>query len=81
MLKWFNKQSTSSFSSQKSEESQQYSQSINSALTENDYEFLFNQLLDGVAHGWHLGKIIKFFSNLESRSNISQWIDLSLIHI
>lgn len=75
MLKWFNKQSTSSSLSKKPEESHQYSQSVNSALTENDYEFLFNQLLDGVAHGWHLGKIIKFFSNLEPRSNITQWID------
>ncbi len=73
MLKWFNKQSSSS--SKKQEESQQYSQLINSALTESDYEFLFNQLLDGVAHGWHLGKIIKFFSNLEPRSNVTQWID------
>jgi tetratricopeptide (TPR) repeat protein len=69
MLQWFNKQSILS-SSPESLENQQHS-----GLAEEDYEFLFNQLLDGVAHGWHLGKIIKFFNNIESVSTPSQWLN------
>ena len=77
MLQWFNKQTNSSSLSQEAEFAQQQSQhslSSDSVLTDEDYEFLFNQLLDGVAHGWHLGKIVKFFNNLEPRSIPSQWI-------
>ncbi|VEP18331.1 hypothetical protein H1P_750015 [Hyella patelloides LEGE 07179] len=74
MLQWFNKRATSSSSSEELGGNRQYSPSSASALTEEDYEFLFNQLLDGVAHGWHLGKIIKFFNNIESRSHPSEWV-------
>ena len=78
MLQWFNKQTNSSSLSQEAEfeqqENRQHSLSSDSALTDEDYEFLFNQLLDGVAHGWHLGKIVKFFNNLEPRSISSEWI-------
>jgi tetratricopeptide (TPR) repeat protein len=79
MLQWFNKQTNSSSLSQEAEfeqqENRQHSLSSDSALTDEDYEFLFNQLLEGVAHGWHLGKIVKFFNNLETRSiSSSEWI-------
>lgn len=85
MLQWFNKQSKElsreavepvsissnlSSSSPNALDNQQHS-----GLEDDDYEFLFNQLLDGVAHGWHIGKIIKFFNNLESVSTPSQWLD------
>jgi tetratricopeptide (TPR) repeat protein len=69
MLQWFNKQSTLKSPTPESLENQQHS-----GLAEEDYEFLFNQLLDGVAHGWHLGKVIKFFNNIESVSTPSQWL-------
>ena len=78
MLQWFNKQTNSSSLLQEAEfeqqENRQHPLSSDSALTDEDYEFLFNQLLDGVAHGWHLGKIVKFFNNLEPRSIPSEWI-------
>ena len=46
----------------------------NSLLSDADYEFLFNQLLEGVAHGWHDRRIIKFFAQLGDRSKQSDWI-------
>ena len=46
-----------------------------SALTDSDYEFLFNQLLEGVAHGWHSVKIAKFFQRLEERGQQKPWVD------
>ena len=74
MLQWFNKQEKSRSSAEKQRQDRQNSPSSNSCLTEENYEFLFNQLLDGVAHGWHLIRIVKFFDSLESRSNIPDWI-------
>ena len=46
-----------------------------SSLTDTDYEFLFNQLLEGVAHGWHSVKIDKFFQRLGERGQQKLWID------
>ncbi len=43
-------------------------------LTDANYEFLFNQLLDGVAHGWHAKRIVKFFHNLGERGKQEDWI-------
>ena len=45
-----------------------------SLLSDADYEFLFNQLLEGVAHGWHDRRIIKFFNQLGDRGQQSDWI-------
>ncbi len=45
-----------------------------SDLTDADYEFLFNQLLDGVAHGWNQLRIIKFFQNLGTRGEEADWV-------
>ena len=45
-----------------------------SLLSDADYEFLFNQLLEGVAHGWHDRRIIKFFDQLGDRGRQSDWI-------
>jgi tetratricopeptide (TPR) repeat protein len=44
------------------------------ALTDGDYEFLFNQLLQGVAHGWHQQRVEKFFIQLGDRGNPEDWI-------
>ena len=44
------------------------------ALTDTDYEFLLTQLLEGVAHGWHEGRILKFFQQLGDRGKIKPWL-------
>ncbi|PSB01337.1 hypothetical protein [Merismopedia glauca] len=44
-------------------------------LTENDYEFLFFQLLEGVAHGWQQPRIISFFEVIDDRISQQQWLD------
>ena len=46
-----------------------------SALSDADYEFLFNQLLEGIAHGWHDRRIVKFFQQLGDRGKQKDWID------
>jgi tetratricopeptide (TPR) repeat protein len=43
-------------------------------LTDSDREFLFNQLLEGVVHGWHQGKILKFFDQLQEKGQQDLWI-------
>jgi Flp pilus assembly protein TadD len=44
-------------------------------LSDTDYEFLFNQLLEGIAHGWHEGRILKFFHQLDYRSRPKDWVN------
>jgi tetratricopeptide (TPR) repeat protein len=44
------------------------------ALTDTDYEFLFNQLLEGIAHGWHEGRVLKFFDQLQERGKAKPWV-------
>ena len=44
------------------------------SLTDGDYEFLFNQLLEGIAHGWYDRRIIKFFHQLGDRGKQEDWI-------
>jgi hypothetical protein len=43
-------------------------------LVEADYEFLFLQLLEGVAHGWQQPRIVSFFEAIEDRISESQWL-------
>ncbi len=50
------------------------SQSSGTALTDSDYEFLFNQLLEGIAHGWHEPRIVKFFKQLGERGQQHLWL-------
>ncbi|MEB3311438.1 MAG: tetratricopeptide repeat protein [Snowella sp.] len=44
------------------------------ALTDTDYEFLFSQLLEGIAHGWHEGRVLKFFEQLKERGKTRPWV-------
>lgn len=44
-------------------------------LADLDYEFLFSQLLEGVAHGWHEGRILRFFQKLGERGRQRYWVD------
>ena len=46
----------------------------NALLSDADYEFLFNQLLEGIAHGWHDRRIVKFFQQLGDRAKQEDWI-------
>lgn len=46
----------------------------NIVLSDADYEFLFNQLLEGIAHGWHDRRITKFFEQLGDRGKPEDWI-------
>ncbi len=43
-------------------------------LSDTDHEFLFSQLLDGVAHGWHEGRILKYFEDLGERGKAKSWV-------
>ncbi len=45
-----------------------------SLLSDADYEFLFNQLLEGVTHGWHDRRIVKFFKQLGDRGEQVDWV-------
>ena len=42
-------------------------------LSDRDYEFLFTQLLEGIAHGWQPVRIQRFFETLAPRGTIAQW--------
>ncbi|GAC1453950.1 MAG: hypothetical protein NVS2B14_22130 [Chamaesiphon sp.] len=44
-------------------------------LKDADYEYLFVQLLEGVAHGWQQARLMHFFEALGERSNTELWID------
>ena len=43
-------------------------------LSDRDYELLFNQILEGINHGWHQGQIQQFFERLRKRASQEQWI-------
>jgi hypothetical protein len=43
-------------------------------LSDPDYEYLFMQLLEGVAHGWQQPRVIKFFHKVKQRAPKSQWM-------
>lgn len=71
------KQNNPQLNEKVSQDSQQPEQTVSnhgSLLTEGDYEFLFNQLLEGIAHGWHDQRIVKFFNQLGDRGKQEDWI-------
>jgi Tfp pilus assembly protein PilF len=45
-----------------------------SKLKDTECEFLFNQLLEGVASGWQPARIVKFFAQLEDRATTEEWV-------
>lgn len=55
-----------------SENNQSQPQSLPS-LTDTDYDFLFGQLLEGVAQGWPPERVQKFFDELGERGNPQLW--------
>jgi len=44
-------------------------------LSDTDYEYLFSQLLEGIAYGWQPGRIQRFFDTLEERGQKEGWLD------
>ena len=77
MLRWIGqqfKQKSTSNSLTNSQLDQGEEKSSNLDLTDGDYEFLFNQLLEGVAHGWHQVRIVKFFDQLGERGETEKWV-------
>lgn len=43
-------------------------------LSDTDYEFLFIQLLEGVAHGWQQARVLRFFEVLSERGKQELWV-------
>ncbi|MDY6804198.1 MAG: tetratricopeptide repeat protein [Cyanobacteriota bacterium] len=44
-------------------------------LTDTDYDFLFNELLEGIARGWTQDRILQFFEGLGERGTPEAWQD------
>ncbi|NEO28607.1 MAG: hypothetical protein F6K03_17450 [Kamptonema sp. SIO4C4] len=42
-------------------------------LSDTDLEFLFNQLLEGVANGWQEQRVKRFFEQTEDRVSWEDW--------
>ena len=43
-------------------------------LADSDYEYLFRQLLEGVAHGWQQERVLRWFETLKGRTTEAEWI-------
>jgi tetratricopeptide (TPR) repeat protein len=43
-------------------------------LADSDYEYLFRQLLEGVAHGWQQDRVLRWFETLKGRTTETEWI-------
>lgn len=43
-------------------------------LSDEDYEYLWTQLLEGVAYGWQPGRIQRFFETLGDRGHRDAWL-------
>jgi tetratricopeptide (TPR) repeat protein len=43
-------------------------------LEDSDYEYLFRQLLEGVAHSWQQDRILRWFEQLKGRITYAQWV-------
>jgi hypothetical protein len=46
-----------------------------SSLSDADYEYLYMQLLEGVARGWQADRIDRFFVQLGDRGKTGDWLD------
>ncbi|MGK7925002.1 MAG: tetratricopeptide repeat protein, partial [Spirulina sp.] len=48
---------------------------VGQPLTDKDYEFLFTQLLEGIAHGWQASRVERFIEALGNRGTKEQWVE------
>jgi hypothetical protein len=44
------------------------------SLADSDYEYLFRQLLEGVAHSWDRQRILRWFEGLQGRVSEADWV-------
>jgi predicted negative regulator of RcsB-dependent stress response len=44
------------------------------SLDDSDYEYLFRQLLEGVAHSWQQERIVRWFEGLKGRITYQEWL-------
>ena len=44
-------------------------------IDDTDREYLFMQLLEGVAHGWQQPRVISFFNKIRQRVRKSEWLE------
>lgn len=44
-------------------------------LDDSDYEYLFMQLLEGMAHSWQPERVVQWFEALKGRITYAQWVD------
>lgn len=42
-------------------------------LADSDYEYLFRQLLEGIAHGWQQDRVIRWFEGMKGRTPLGEW--------
>lgn len=62
-------------SSSQSNPHQTLSEAVLVPLSDADYEFLFSQLMEGVAQGWQAERVALFFEKLGDRTNSDRWLD------
>jgi tetratricopeptide (TPR) repeat protein len=43
-------------------------------LDDSDYEYLFRQLLEGVAHSWQQDRVLQWFERLKGRITYAEWV-------
>ncbi|HAA28221.1 MAG TPA: hypothetical protein DCE56_11770 [Cyanobacteria bacterium UBA8553] len=43
-------------------------------LEDSDYEYLFRQLLEGVAHSWQQDRVLRWFEKLKGRITYGEWV-------
>lgn len=44
-------------------------------LADSDYEYLFRQLLEGMAHGWQQERVVRWFESMKDRTPIEDWVE------
>ena len=42
-------------------------------LADSDYEYLFRQLLEGIAHGWQQDRVVRWFEGMKGRTPVAEW--------
>ncbi len=44
-------------------------------LDDSDLEYLFRQLLEGLAHGWQQERVVRWFESMKPRVPYSEWVE------
>ena len=43
-------------------------------LDDSDYEYLFRQLLEGIAHSWQQDRVVRWFEQIKGRVTYAEWV-------